>query len=144
MANTPRITMSNLDIRWKQRLENFQKAFTEFEEAIQIKRSRVLSKLETQGLIQSFEYTHELAWTTLKDFFEYQGNSSIMGSRDASREAFKRGLIQNGEVWMDMIKSRNLSTHTYNKATAEMIVNKIDVDYFEEFKNLISKLKNLE
>lgn len=136
--------MPNLDIRWKQRLENFQKAFAELSDGINIKRERSLSKLEMQGLIQGFEFTHELAWNTLKDFFVYQGNSNIMGSRDATREAFKRGLIEDGEVWMDMIQSRNLSSHTYNKETAEKIVNSIDKHYYKAFENLIKTLSKLD
>ena len=47
-------------------------------------------------------------------FFIYQGNPDIMGSRDATREALQNGLIEAGEIWMDMIKSRNLTSHTYN------------------------------
>lgn len=127
-------------MRWKQRFENFKKAFNELNEAIELKRSRELSKLEKQGLIQAFEYTHELAWNTLKDYFNYQGTINITGSRDASREAFKRNLITDGEVWMDMIQSRNLTSHTYNQTTADAIVKKIDEDYFDQFKSLIQVL----
>ena len=72
------------------------------------------NKLEEQGLIQSFEYTCELAWNTLTDLFEDQGESNILGSRDAFRLAFKRGLIEDGEAWMEMIKGRAPTSHTYN------------------------------
>lgn len=113
------------DIRWHQRLENFHKAFRELKEAVELSRSRQLTKLEKQGLIQSFEYTHELAWNTLKDFLFDQGNSRITGSKDATREAFKVGIIHDGEMWMDMITSRNQTSHTYNQVTADLIVGKI-------------------
>jgi nucleotidyltransferase substrate binding protein (TIGR01987 family) len=99
--------MSNEDIRWQQRYSNFLKAFTLFEEAVELSGTKKLSKLEEQGLIQRFEFTHELAWNVLKDYFEYQGNTSITGSRDATREAFNKGLVTDGEGWMEMIKSRN-------------------------------------
>lgn len=75
-------------------------------------RQRQLSELEQQGLIQTFEFTHELAWNVLKDFLEWQGYVGIVGSKDASREAFKNDLIEDGETWMEMIKARNLTTHT--------------------------------
>lgn len=130
--------------RWKQRLDNFEKAFNEMTEAIELKKSRQLSKLEIQGLIQCFENTHELAWNTIKDFFEYQGTIGIMGSRDATREAFKRGLIKNGDIWMEMIKSRNLTSHTYNKEVADKIVSNIDPGYYDEFAALVVKLKSLD
>jgi len=63
---------------------------------------QVFEQYRKQGLIKSFEFTHELAWNVIKDFFFYQGNSSIMGSRDASREAFSKGLIDDGSTWMKM------------------------------------------
>ena len=114
--------MSTIDIRWQQRFHNFLKAFSLLEQAVMQCKKSGLSDLEEQGLIQRFEFTHELAWKVLKDYFEYQGNSDITGSRDATREAFNRGIIQDGEAWM--IKSRNKSSHTYNEDTAKEIVQK--------------------
>ncbi len=129
------------DIRWQQRFSNFKKALSQLEKAIIIQNERDLSALEKQGLIQAFEFTHELAWNTLKDFFEYQGNTSITGSRDATREAFNKGLIQNGEGWMDMIRSRNKSSHTYNEEVAEEIVFHITETYYPLFNELKSTLE---
>ncbi|RME18599.1 MAG: nucleotidyltransferase [Bdellovibrio sp.] len=136
--------MTELDVRWKQRLENLKRAYNELKEAVQLSQTRPLSKLEKQGLIQSFEYTHELAWKTLKDFFSAQGNTQITGSKDAIREAFKAGLIQNGQEWMDMIVSRNLSFHTYNQKVADQITEKIVNVYFELFSDLIDTLSSRE
>ncbi len=67
--------------------------------------------LEEKGMIQGFEFTHELARKTLKDFLESRGVQDLYGARDVTRKAFQTGLIQNGEVWMDMIQSRNLTSH---------------------------------
>ncbi|RKX87884.1 MAG: nucleotidyltransferase [Spirochaetes bacterium] len=128
------------DIRWIQRLDNYSKALDRLENAVNLADQRPLSELEQQGLIQSFEYTHELAWKTLKDFLEEKGNKEIYGSRDAVRIAFQYGLIENGDVWMDMIKSRNLSSHTYNEETAEYIANAVLSDYFPEFKKIQEEL----
>ena len=99
--------MNQSERRWVRRFNNFVKAFAQLEEAVKLSRQRELSKLEQQGLIQAFEYTHELAWKTMKDFLEERGAQNIYGSKDATREAFKAGLIDNGEVWMEMIQSRN-------------------------------------
>lgn len=96
------------DIRWIQRFENFARALVSFRSAIILANQRELSELEKQGLIQSFEYCHELAWSTLKDLLEYQGITGMLGPRDAVREGSSRGLVSNGDIWMDMIKSRNL------------------------------------
>jgi nucleotidyltransferase substrate binding protein (TIGR01987 family) len=135
--------MSSLDIRWKQRLSNFRLAFHQLSSAVAISQSRALSDLEKQGIIQAFEFTHELAWNVIKDYFEYQGNTSITGSRDAAREAFQKGLIQNGDVWMEMIKSRNLTTHTYNESVAAEIVKKVTEDYFSEFNGFLKTMTEL-
>jgi nucleotidyltransferase substrate binding protein (TIGR01987 family) len=135
--------MIEQDIRWKQRFQNFQKAFLLLEKAVLQHTEIGLSELEKQGLIQRFEFTHELAWNVLKDYFEYQGNTNITGSRDATREAFSKGLIVNGEGWMEMIKSRNKSSHTYNEEVAnEILQNVIDSYYnlFLEFKEKMCTL----
>ena len=99
------------------------------------------SELEEQDLIKSFEYTYELAWNTVKDFLELQGHSDIFGSRDAFRKAFQLGIIEDGAVWMDMIQSRNRTTHTYNEETANEISRTVISVYFDAFKKLHEKLE---
>lgn len=118
------------DIRWIQRFSNYQKALSQLTKFIE---KGELSDLEKQGLIQSFEYTYELAWNTIKDYFQYQGETGILGSRDAFRLAFQRGLIQDGQTWMDMIISRTLTSHTYNEETAEKVAGDIVEKYFPQF-----------
>lgn len=125
------------DIRWRQRFLNYSKAVRQLTRFIE---KGDLNEFEEQGLIQSFEYTYELAWNTLKDLFEEQGESNILGSRDAFRLAFKRGLVDNGGVWMDMIRSRGLTSHTYNEALAGAISNSIRTSYFDEFVRLQLRL----
>ncbi|RJP53677.1 MAG: nucleotidyltransferase [Anaerolineaceae bacterium] len=135
--------MTTQDIRWIQRSNHFTKALSQLQEAVELARKRPLSKLEEQGLIQAFEFTHELAWNTLKDFLEERGVENLYGSRDATRAAFKSGLIENGEAWMQMIASRNLTSHTYEEATAAQIVSAIFDVYFVEFEALHTKLAEL-
>src|SRR3990167_6637217 len=118
------------DIRWHQRLQRYQQALAQFSKAIALSQQRALSDLEKQGLIQGFEFTHELAWKLMKDYFFHQGQSHITGSRDATREAFDAGLIQEGEVWMEMIKSRNQTSHTYHQAIADEIASQIIKNYY--------------
>lgn len=121
------------DIRWKQRFNNFIKAYRELEDAITLTQTKTLSKLEKQGVIQGFEYTHELAWNVLKDYLEEQGHTGLVGSKDTSREAFKRALIQNGDVWMEMIKMRNLTSHTYDQPLADSVFKTICEQFYPEF-----------
>ncbi len=134
---------SSPDVRWKQRLKNFQQAFSLLHAATELSKSRALTELEKQGLIQAFEFTHELAWNVMRDYFLDQGNSTITGSKDAAREAFQKGLISEGEIWMEMIRSRNQTSHTYNKSTAEDITNKIVSNYGPAFQIFLNKMLEL-
>ena len=129
------------DIRWKQRFDNFQRTFLDLEEAVLLSQKRSLSKLENQGLIQGFEYTHELAWNMIKDYLEEQGIFGLLGSKNTIREAFKLGLLKEGEIWMDMIQSRNQTSHTYNTTLAEQVVSDIIDKYFYQFKEIIEEFK---
>ena len=121
------------DIRWKQRFSNYLKALQTLTEAVQLADKRPLSKLEQQGLIQGFEFTHELAWNVLKDYLDAQGFVGLIGSKNATRQAFKDALIQDGEAWMDMIKARNLTSHTYNTDIASSIAGDILARFYPAF-----------
>jgi nucleotidyltransferase substrate binding protein (TIGR01987 family) len=134
----------NKDIRWIQRFNNFEKAITQLTSAVELSHKRQLSALEQQGLIQAFEFTHELAWNTLKDFLENKGNKDLFGSKDVTQLAFKLGLITNGSAWMEMITNRNRTSHTYNEQTAEQISLDIINIYHNEFLELQEKLNSLK
>jgi len=94
---------SSIDVRWRKRFSNFKKALIQLEDAVALGKQRELSKLEKQGVIQAFEFTHELAWNVLKDFLEDQGEQNIRGSKDATRAAFKVSLIIEGEQWIIIV-----------------------------------------
>ncbi len=128
--------MSEADVRWVQRFQNFRAALSRLSEAVALAAERPLTDLEKQGLIQAFEFTHELAWNVLKDYLEEQGVSGVIGSKGASREAFRNGLIQDGEAWMDMIKARNVTSHTYNIDLATEIAKETLERFFPAFLDL--------
>ena len=146
------------DIRWHQRFANYNKALLKLEQAIAYiqqyyldeKKDKtssgdpgyVLDEIIKEGLIQRFEYTHELAWNVMKDYAEYQGNTMVGGSRDATREALQLKIIADGEIWMDMIQSRNKTTHTYNESTANEIYRKIMDQYFPLFLSFKVKMED--
>ena len=126
--------MSPPDIRWIQRFDNFKRAFARLREASELAEQRGLSDLERQGLIQAFEFTHELAWNTFKDFLSARGSSAkLYGSRDATRAAFAAELIDDGEAWMKMIEHRNESAHTYNDNVAGKIMAAVQTLYVPAF-----------
>lgn len=128
------------DIRWKQRFDNYKRALHQLTLAVQLLEQRPLSDLEQQGIVQGFAFTHELAWNVLKDYLEHEGIQGLIGSRSAVREAFKRGLVTDGEAWMDMIEKRNLSSHTYNLDVATELVSAIRDTYYPEFLALQERL----
>lgn len=121
------------DIRWKQRFNNYLRALQSLSRAVALSEQRKLSELEELGLIHSFEFTHELAWNVFKDYLEAQGFVGLIGSKNATREAFKNGLIVDGEAWMDMIKARNLTSHTYTTEVAASIVSDILQCFYPAF-----------
>lgn len=128
------------DVRWKQRFHNYTKAFQALTEAVELSQHRSLTALEQQGLIQSFEFTHELAWKMLKDYLEYQGISNVVGSHDASRFAFQNALTNDGEVWMQMIVVRNQTSHTHNIKIAQAVVDSILSQFYPAFNQLAIKI----
>ena len=121
------------DIRWKQRFANYENALAQLTKFI---GKGELNELEEQGLIQAFEVTHELAWNVLRDYLLEKSNQAIYGSRDATRAAFKLDLMQDGDSWMDMIRDRNRTSHTYNEETAKSIVDNIKQRFFRLFVEL--------
>jgi nucleotidyltransferase substrate binding protein (TIGR01987 family) len=127
------------DIRWKQRFDNYIRAFQTLRRAVELAAQRDLSELEQQGLVQGFEFTHELAWNVLKDHLEDKGIIGLIGSKDATRAAFKNGLIDQGDNWMKMIQARNLTVHTYNSETAQKIVDDILERFYPAFDSMAQK-----
>ena len=126
------------DIRWQQRFSNYQKVLAQLETFAE---PPALNEREQQGLIKAFECTYELAWNTLRDLLRSQGNAGLLGSRDTLREAFRLGLIEAGDTWMLMIQDRNLTSHTYNRATADAIGQQILSRYLPCFQQLRTRLE---
>lgn len=130
------------DIRWKQRFENYQKAFRQLKSAIDENGVNPIGIIK-EGILQRFEFTHELAWKVMKDYLEYEGIQQVAGSRSATREAFQMGLITEGQIWMDMIVSRNKTVHTYNQDVLEVEFKKVIESYFFLFEAFESKMESL-
>ena len=132
------------DIRWLQRFENFRKALAKLNRAVYIVSKTTdlggdIDELLEEGLIQRFEYTHELAWKVMKDYAEYQGYTDIQGSRDAFRKSLEMGIIED-ELWMESINDRNLTSHNYDDTTAHNILKAIIDDYFPLFNAFEKKM----
>lgn len=130
--------------RWEQKLQSYHKALNRLAEVVNEMDKRQLNDFEADGLIQRFEFTFELAWKLIKSYAEYQGtDKEIMGSRDAVRWAFENRLISDSATWMEMIKRRNDTSHTYDEDTATEVVLRVKDSYFQAFVALYSNMKNL-
>jgi len=132
--------MENEDIRWKQRFANYEQALEQFIEGVESNGSNPVNIIK-EGIIQRFEFTHELAWKVMKDYLEFEGYQDITGSRSATKEAFNSGLIREGQIWMNMIESRNNTVHTYNAAILEKEFTKIIIDYYPLLKEFREKMR---
>jgi nucleotidyltransferase substrate binding protein (TIGR01987 family) len=123
------------DSRWKQRFSNFERALALLDEPL--RNVAELSLLEKEGAIQRFEYTLELAWKTLKDFLEESGLViSPVTPRQVLKEAFAANIISDGHVWIDMVNTRNLLSHTYDSSVFEEAVAAVETNYLPAMKSL--------
>ena len=124
------------DIRWKQRFDNFDRAFILLRE-VNDRGVETLSQLEKEGAIQRFEFAFELAWKTLKDYLEQDGVIVKPATpRNVIKEAFAASLIDDGQVWIDMMLHRNLLSHTYNSKTFDEVLKVVAERYFAAFDQL--------
>lgn len=130
------------DIRWKQRFRNYEKALHQLIQGLKVYSANPIDIVK-EGVIQRFEFTHELAWKVMRDFLQYEGYQNINGSRSATREAFNKDLIEHGQLWMEMIDSRNKTVHTYDDNILETEFRKIVNVYVPLFTDFYTKMKTL-
>jgi nucleotidyltransferase substrate binding protein (TIGR01987 family) len=133
--------MTNKDIRWIQRFHNFNKALNSLMNAINEYKEDDINEVIKVGMIKFFEMTYELAWNTMKDYYEDQGETGIQGSKDAIKLSFSRGLITDASKWYDMVSSRRLSVHTYDEETANEVAQDITETYLGLFIQLQTRLQ---
>lgn len=137
------------DVRWMQRFSNYRRALKQLTDAVEIVSKKLYLEHQyniiREGLIQCFEFSHELAWKVMKDYAEYQGITEIFGSRDAIRYSLRLGVVDD-ERWMDTIKDRNVTSHHYDDDTAQKIVDNIINVYYPLFVKyeevMVEKMKN--
>ena len=129
--------------RWEQRLDSYHKALARLAEIVGASKKRALNEFERDGLVQRFEFTHELSWKLMKAYAEYQGFDGIGGSRDATRKAFEMSLISDGQSWMDRIKSRNETSHNYDGSMADDVVDSIINRFYPLLAEFYQKMNSL-
>lgn len=124
--------------RLREKLENYQKALVRLKESLEESTS---NPLVYDGVIKRFEFTYELAWKLLKAYLEYEGIAVVNSPRAVFREAFAAGVLEEGDIWMDMISDRNLTSHTYDEEEAKKIYARIKERYFARLAGLAERLR---
>ena len=130
--------MTYYELRWQQRFQNFSRSFLLLEQATELENPSVI---ERAGMIQFFEVAFEQSWKVLKDFLEEEG-FTVKSPRDAIKTAFQYGFIENAGIWLEALKDRNLTTHTYDEETAEKVENNIKQRYYPILKSLYVDFNN--
>ncbi|MCL2688696.1 MAG: nucleotidyltransferase substrate binding protein [Chitinispirillia bacterium] len=130
--------------RWIQRFDNYTTVLQHLENFVAIEEERPLSLAEEFAILKVFELVFETAWNLLKDYLIEQGYVQMHGSRDAIRSAFRVGIIDNGEIWFDMIKNRNTTAHAYDEETAQEVTFVVSNEYMEEFRKLKAKFEKFK
>lgn len=131
----------NNESRWKQRFQNFEKAFIVFQRRIDEYKKDPESESHQMSLIHAFEIVIELSWKSLKDYLESEGYSTIKSPKQAIRQAFQDDIIQDVEGWMQALQKRNMTSHTYNPEISTEVVDFIAQTYHNNVKDLYKTLK---
>ena len=125
-----------LDIRWKQRFENFDRSYVLLRSALE-NGPEALNALEKEGVIQRLEYCFELAWKTVKDYLEASGLVfATVTPRQVLKDAFAAKILKEGPVWMDMLDHRNLLSHTYDSTQFNIALDAIHRRYLNALAEL--------
>ena len=120
-----------------QKIENYHHAMAQLEEAVAVYSRDRGDSLYRDGLIQRFEFTVELAWKSLKEYLEDQGTVlSITSPRAVLKDAYAAGVIMDADVWDEIIRSRNVTSHVYDEKTAIEVADRVCNTYLPVLKKL--------
>ena len=117
--------MKDNDIRWQQRFQNFEKAYRKFNDTLHFFTEEPENEMYQLALVQAFEFTFELGWKTVKDYLSYSGVKEVTLPRDVIKYGFHHHIIEDGQMWIDMMQDRNLMAHTYSEKNAQVALGKI-------------------
>lgn len=131
-----------MDKRWNEKLNDFGKVLLRLNESIDESKSNPLSSTLKDGVIQRFEFCYEICWKLIKYYLENEGIQEAKSPKSTFREAFKIGIIEDGEKWIDMLNDRNLTSHVYDEEVAIDIYGKILSTYFKQMNNIHILLKS--
>jgi nucleotidyltransferase substrate binding protein (TIGR01987 family) len=111
--------MTSPEPRWRQRLENLQRALGQLQAALEALARDPGNEVIGMAVIKTYEFSFELSWKTLKDWLSHEGIDALV-PREVLRQAFASGRLEDGQLWIDMLEQRNLMAHTYDVSRARI------------------------
>ena len=130
--------------RWQYRFQNYSRAFRLLKEAVEMMEKRELSHLEKEGVFRRFKYAIEPSWKVMRDYLESENVVlEQVTPKAVIRKAFEAKLVDNGELWMEMLDARNSITHKYELEEFEKLMEDLQFNYFDEFSKLYRKFNEI-
>lgn len=124
----------------KAKLNNFRSALQRLKEAVYELEKSITNDIVRDGVIQRFEFTYELAWKTTKEYLEDLGIVDTNSPKAVIKEAFAQKLILNEDIWLLMLRDRNMTSHVYKEEMAQEIADRIRKSYVKEFEDLFNQM----
>ena len=134
---------ANKKLRAEDGLFNFSKAYDQFADAVNRKKELYeagYSDIYLDLVIKRFEFTYEMGWKAIKRYLDFIGTDCKF-PRNCIKEAFAQGLIEDEDVWLDMIEMRNLSSHVYSEHEMVVILERLK-SYKKAFQALKKHIGN--
>lgn len=128
-------------IRWKQRFQNLNKAYHRLNDALRAVQQEPQNELYPIALVGAFQFIFELCWKTLKDYLKYSGVDAGL-PRDVIKQAFHYQLIEDGQLWIDMLEDHNAMAHVYQAQQAKDVVQKIQHKYHSGIQQVYNLLQS--
>ena len=129
------------DIRWKQRFNNFEKAYLSLIDSQEALENDPGNDFIQDSLIQRYKYTLELAWKTMKDYLENEGFMDVTSPKKAVRKAFQERIIQDGDGWIRALDDRNKTSHAYDENMAKEVIESITEQHIPIFRDFYLYMK---
>lgn len=125
----------------KAKLSNFHNALQRLKEAVFELEKSDASDVVRDGVIQRFEFTYELAWKTAKEYLEDLGIMDRNSPKAVIKEIFAQKLISNEDIWLLMLRDRNMTSHVYKEEMAQEIADRIKNFYVKELEDLFNQMQ---
>lgn len=125
--------------RFDEKLQKFSEAVSRLEEALEEYEKYAISS-SRDGVIQRFEFCTELAWKSTREFLISEGYVDLNSPKTVMKQAYSDGIITDEKSWLELLYSRNLTSHIYDEHTASDIFTCIKEKYLLLFKQLLASL----